>query len=219
MNSTRIILVEDNPEIQDLFELLFANMDEFVLAGSYQNSFDIEGHVESERPDILLINIELLVMAGLKLVKKLKKSHPKLRILLLSVFEDDEDVICAMNEGAEGFILMNKSIDQLAADFRESIVNINSVPEILTNNVKPMLNGSDRFTNGESLDSHKLSAREREVLEILSKGASYKKIAEELNLSYGTIHSHIKNIYKKIGVNSMSEAVVKAMKDKLVVLF
>ena len=166
--------------------------------------------------DLILMDIEMPVLDGIETTEIVKQKYPQIKIIMLTVFDNDENIFKAIKAGADGYLL--KEIN--AKDLHEGIVEtLNGGaamnPSIALKTLKLLRNPID-FSGKTSQDDIKLSDREIQVLEQLSKGLSYSLIAENLFLSTGTIRKHIENIYKKLQVHNKLEAVEKAKKNNLI---
>ncbi len=166
--------------------------------------------------DLILMDIEMPVLDGIETTEIVKQKYPQIKIIMLTVFDNDENIFKAIKAGADGYLL--KEIN--AKDLHDGIVEtLNGGaamnPSIALKTLKLLRNPID-FSCKTNQDDIKLSEREIQVLEQLSKGLSYNLIAENLFLSTGTIRKHIENIYKKLQVHNKLEAVEKAKKNNLI---
>lgn len=160
--------------------------------------------------DVVLMDIEMPVMNGIEATEAIKKRYPHIKVIILTVFDNDENIFKAIKAGADGYLL--KEID--AKDLHDGIVEtLNGgaamTPSIALKTLR-LLRNPIQIDNAKEKEDVKLSERETEVLEQLSKGLSYTKISENLVLSPSTVRKHIENIYKKLQVHSKIEAVQKA---------
>lgn len=166
--------------------------------------------------DLILMDIEMPTMNGIEATSVVKQKYPHIKIIMLTVFDNDENIFNAIKAGADGYLL--KEIN--AKDLHDGIVEtLNGGaamnPSIALKTLK-LLRNPIQVESNEELEEIKLTNRETEVLEQLSKGLSYNLIAENLILSTGTIRKHIENIYRKLQVHNKLEAVQKAKKNKLI---
>ena len=166
--------------------------------------------------DLILMDIEMPVLNGIETTEIVKQKYPHIKIIMLTVFDNDENIFNAIKAGADGYLL--KEIN--AKDLHDGIVEtLNGGaamnPSIALKTLK-LLRNPINFNNKETQEDIKLTEREVQVLEQLSKGLSYNIIAEHLFLSTGTIRKHIENIYKKLQVHNKLEAVEKAKKNNLI---
>lgn len=219
MKSTRILIFDDNHKIRESLAFLFDNTEGFYLVGSYSNGHNVEELVNHLKPDVVLMDIDMPEISGIEAVKRIRKVQPDLAIMMLTVFDDDQKIVDSLKAGANGYLLKNKSLDRLIESVRELKEGGAPLTPSIAKKVLEMFKDKKNAEPAMPAESFNLSEREKEVLTSLVKGASYKMIADQLNVSYGTVHSHLKHIYKKMHVNSMSEAVIKAMNGKVSLFF
>ncbi|MBL7726195.1 MAG: response regulator transcription factor [Dinghuibacter sp.] len=161
-------------------------------------------------PDVVLMDIELPGRSGIELTAAIKQKIPHTGILMQTVFDDDNRVFDSLCAGASGYLLKNTSPARILEAIREVYEGGAPMsPAIASKVVHSFHKKNDAGTTG-------LTEREMAVLHHLVQGKSYKMIAAAMNISYGTVHSHMKNIYAKLHVNSMSEAVARALRDRMV---
>ena len=171
---------------------------------------------ENHNIDIVLMDIEMPVMNGIEATEIVKQKYPQIKVIMLTVFDNDENIFNAIKAGADGYLL--KEVN--AKDLHDGIVDtLNGGaamnPSIALKTLKLLRNPID-IENHLEQENIKLTKRETQVLEQLSKGLSYQLIAENLILSKGTVRKHIENIYKKLQVHNKLEAVQKAQKNNLI---
>ena len=212
----RIAIFDDNKNIRESIAMLLKTVKEFEVVGSFAHVLDCMDDIKEVNPDLILMDIEMPGMNGIEAVRIIKKELPGIQILMQTVFEDDDRVFDSICAGASGYILKNfintKLIDSIKElQFGGSPMSPSIARKVLTK--MQAINPSKELQNNE--DYH-LTKREKEVLACVVNGLSHKMIADELNISYETVRSHIKNIYEKLHVVSVTQAVSKAMKEKLV---
>lgn len=215
MPNTRILIFDDNKRIRESLQYLFDNTNGFEVCGAFGHCREVEKVVVESKPDVVLMDIDMHEITGIEAVKRIRKINPTLSVLMLTVFDDDQKVMEAIMAGATGYILKNKSLDRLVEAIRELEEGGAPMTPAIARRVLELFK-EQKIAEVAEKEDFNLSKRETEVLSALVKGASYKMVADQLHLSYDTVHSHIRNIYKKLQVNSMSEAVAKAMRNKLV---
>lgn len=171
---------------------------------------------ENHNIDLILMDIEMPVLNGIETTEIVKQKYPHIKIIMLTVFDNDENIFNAIKAGADGYLLKEIKAKDLHDGIIETLNGGAAMnPSIALKTLKLLRNPIDfSFKNCE--DDIKLSEREIQVLEQLSKGLSYNVIAENLILSSGTIRKHIENIYKKLQVHNKLEAVEKAKKNNLI---
>ena len=213
MKDIRVCIFEDNTQLREsLFTLIDAS-DGFVCVGSFANCEDVIDKVASVKPDVILMDIELPGMNGIDAVRVIKEKIPESKILMETIFEDDEKVFESICNGAEGYILKNTPPQEIMDAIKE--IHDGGAPMTPAIALKVMRMFKQNLSVNKD-NSFNLSSREKEILKCLVDGMSYKLIASHCFISIDTVHGHIKNIYKKLQVHSKSEAVVKAIKGKIV---
>ena len=211
MSGIRVIIFDDNDSLRDSIAMLLQDTADFTLVGSYMHCLDVIENIEDTKPDVVIMDIDMPGMNGIEGVKLIRRKFPTLQILMLTVFDDDEKVFAAIKAGADGYILKNAEPPNL----------LNAISEVYNGGV-PMTPGIARkalhqfqaILPDEQKD-YSLSMREKEVLGLLVDGLSYKMIAGKLSITYDTVRAHMKKIYEKLHVASMTEAVAKAITQKL----
>jgi len=211
MNGIRVIIFDDNDSLRDSVAMLLAESGDFCLAGAYSHCLDVTNNIRDTKPDVVIMDIDMPGINGIEAVKVIRMNFPSVQILMLTVFDDDEKVFAAIKAGAGGYILKNAEPQNL----------LHAISEVY-NGGAPMTPGIARkvlrqfhdMLPEEKKDYH-LSKRESEVLCLLVEGDSYKMIAGKLNITYDTVRAHMKKIYEKLHVASMTEAVAKAITQKL----
>ncbi|OOQ61523.1 response regulator transcription factor [Mucilaginibacter pedocola] len=193
----RIIIIEDNSKIREGFAAVIETSGEYFVAGQYDNCEEALKKLPDDRPDLVLMDIDLPGMNGIEGTMRIRKQLPDCIVLIITVLEDSQKVFQSLCAGAGGYIVKNSDIEHILQNIAEAFSG--GAPMSL--HIAKMVVRSF----GRAQDSP-LSEREREVLKGISEGKSYSKIALELFISKETVRSHIKNIYQKLAVNSKSEA-------------
>lgn len=203
----RLMIVEDDRDIRDGLRLIAERTKGVAFAGAYGDAESAIAEVTKARPDVILLDIELPGMTGIKAIPELKTKYEKANILMLTVHQDDQAVFDSLCAGASGYLIKTAHPDKIMEAVRE--IHSGGVP--MTASIARMVIQSFQRQNNPDL-----TPKESEILKLLCQGHSYKMIADSMFVSWETVHSHIKNIYKKLNVNSKSEAVIKALKQKMV---
>ena len=162
-------------------------------------------------PDIVLMDIEMPGEDGISGVRKIKKEFPQIRIIMQTVFEDEVRIFASLQAGAEGYILKNASAERLIQSIKEVYEGGASMTPSVALRVM-------KFFNQPKLEhpEYNLTNKEKEVLAFLSEGNSYKMIAGKMGISYFTVNTHVRNIYEKLHVHCVGEAVSIALKNKII---
>lgn len=207
----KIAVFEDNTQYREGLELLIVTSPGMELCGSFADTHRLVQKIEALQPDVVLMDINIPGVNGIDAVKIIKDAFPAISICMQTVFEDEDKIFASMCNGASGYILKNAP----PAKVVQAIHEVAEGGSFFSPSVaKKILVHFQQYT-GTHLQVQ-LSEREREILKLLVDGMSYKLIADKLFISYETVHSHIKKIYEKLHVNSKSEAVAKAIKNRLV---
>lgn len=208
-----LIIFEDRESLRESLKLLLETESRIQLQAMYPNCRQADKYIMEHKPDVVLMDIDMPEINGIEGVKMIKAVRPETQIIMLTVFDDDEKIFESIKAGADGYIL-KKSIpaELINAIYNASIGGSSISPGVAAK----VLNAFRIKHTQQKTETFHLSKREQEVLELLTKGYSYKKIAADLFVSIDTIGSHIKNIYSKLHVNSAPEAVAKALKYKIV---
>lgn len=207
----KIVVFEDNQKFRESLEFLIVTSNDMELCGSFEDTNRLLPRIEALQPDVVLMDINIPGKNGIEATKEIKEHYPAVQICIQTVFEEDDKVFASLCAGASGYILKNTPPDKVLQAIREvADGGAFFTPSIAK---KVLFNFQQQPEKAEYI---KLSDKEREVLKHLVDGLSYKMIAEKVFLSFHTIHSHIKNIYEKLHVNSKGEAVAKAIKNRLV---
>jgi len=211
MQRTRIAIFEDNNDLRDSLAMIIESVPEFELTGSFSNAQRLDMKMKESRPDVVLMDINMPGLTGIDAVIQIHEHYPVTKIVMQTVFEDDDKVFASLCAGASGYILKNTPPERVLQAIREVAAGgAFFTPAI----ARKVLNNFQQ--NILSPEFIQLSQREKEVLNHLVNGLSYKMIASQCSISYETVHSHVKKIYEKLHVNSKGEAVAKALRNKLV---
>jgi DNA-binding NarL/FixJ family response regulator len=208
----KVLIYDDNEVLRTTMQILIAEDKDFELLALMPNAETVETDVDVMKPDVILMDIDMPKVNGVEAVKKIRKTNSKLPIIMLTVFDDDENIFNAICAGATGYILKSCATEEIPSAIR--MVLAGGAP--MTGSVaRKVLQMVPQAKSGEQEKSN-LSQKEIAILQSLVNGYSYKMIAADLNISIDTVRFHIKKIYDKLHVHSATEAVSKAIKDKLV---
>jgi DNA-binding NarL/FixJ family response regulator len=206
----RTLIYEDNELLRESLSSLILLNAELELVDSFQEAIDVTEHVASLHPDLLLMDIEMPGISGIEATRLVRRLHPDLAIIILTVFEDSENVLNAIKAGASGYLL-KKHISLKLFDAIDEVMG-GGAPMSPTV-ARLVINSMQRPSNA---NQYNLTLREKEILNSLSQGNSYKMIAVDYRISIDTVRTHIKRIYEKLHVHSQTEAVSKALNEGLV---
>jgi DNA-binding NarL/FixJ family response regulator len=204
--SLRIVIVEDNEVVREAFAIYIRDLSHHVVINTYDRCETSIENLQSDSPDVILMDLELPGMHGLQGIKEIRKLRPQVNIIVITVHDNSEMVFEALCAGASGYITKTSNHFRILDAIEE--VARGGAP--MSGNIAKMVVESFRRNT-----SSPLTSRETEVLHLLAKGKSYKDIADILFVHVETIKSHIKNIYAKLQVSNKAEAIQKGIKDKL----
>ena len=209
----KLAIFEDNPKFIEAIGIMVEAMNEVELVGVYTDTSDIVNQLSDSRPDIVLMDIKIKPLNGIESTKLILEHFPQIRILMQTVFEDDNHVFAAICAGASGYILKRHLQDALPAYLKE--IQNGGAP--MSPNIAQHILALFRkhFFHTTLAESYNLSKREKEILKLLVEGLSYKMIADRCSISIETVKTHFKRIYEKLHVASMTEAVAKAIYENL----
>jgi DNA-binding NarL/FixJ family response regulator len=213
--SLRIAIFDDNKNIRDSINLLLQTEPSFEVVGLFSHVLDCIDDVIESRPDIVLMDIEMPGMSGIEAVEQIKKEFPQVQILMQTVFEDDDRVFDSICAGASGYILKNHLNTKLVDAIKELQFGGSPMSPPIARKVLGRLQQTPQI-KPDQIPDYQLTPREKEVLGCIVNGLSYKMIGAELNISYETVRSHVKKIYEKLHVASLTEVVAKAIHQKIV---
>lgn len=203
----KVVVVEDDPEIRMNLSLIINSSDELICEHHFGSAELFLKSVDDVAPDVVLMDIQLPKMNGIDAVKELKLKRRHIEVLMLTVHQNDKLVFDSLCAGASGYLVKNTPPAKIVDAIQEAMRG--GAP--MSSQVARMVVGSFR-----KKQDNLLSQRERDVLEQLCEGKSYKSIGDTLFISQDTVRSHIKSIYKKLEVNSKGEAVAKALRTRII---
>jgi len=203
-----ISLVEDNHQLRGTLARLLDCADGFRCVSQYANAEDALAGLPKDKPDVVLMDINLPGMNGVECVRRLKQIAPEISAVMLTAYEDTENIFNALAAGANGYLLKRAPRAELLDAIRE--VQRGGSP--MTTHIARKVVQSFQKQSPAAPAAESLSAREQEVLDHLSQGFLYKEIAEKMGISYETVHTYIRRIYEKLQVRTRTEAVAKFLR-------
>lgn len=206
----RVAIFEDNKLVRDALEAILNGTGGYSCVGTFSDGNNWDEKIKKSRPEVLLMDIEMPGLNGIEVTRQLQQHYPDIKIVIQTVFNDSEKIFSALCAGASGYILKNDPPNK----YLEAITEVYSGGASMNVSVaKKALAffSANSFSNLPLSDEeHNLSQREKEILLLMAEGLDYKSIADKVFISYDTVRTHVKHIYKKLHVNSRSEAVQKA---------
>ena len=214
MKVLKVTIFEDNRSLREGMYQLINGSPGFTCSGAFANCNNLVKDIEAADPDVILMDIEMPGISGIEAVRIIKEKFPKIKILMETIFDENDKIFQSICNGAEGYILKNTPPAQILSAIKEVYEGGAPMTPNIASKVLKMF--KNRPPESGVLEEFNLTDREKEILKCLVDGMSYKMIADACFISADTVNGHIKNIYKKLQVHSKSEAVVKAIKTRLV---
>lgn len=203
-----VSIVEDNEKLRTTLARVLNRAEGFQCRSHYGTAEEALSKLPADSPEVVLMDINLPGMNGVECAGKLKQLLPKLQVIMLTVYEDTENIFNALAAGASGYLLKRTS----TAELLEAIREVHSGGSPMTTHIARKVVQSFQKPVSTSAPGEALSQREQEVLDCLAQGLIYKEIAEKLGISYETVHTYIRRIYEKLQVRTRTEAVAKFLK-------
>jgi len=208
----KILLYDDNEALRDSLETLLKEEPDFELQAAMPDAETVVTDINEFMPDVVLMDIDMPGTNGVEAVRLIRAINASLPVIMLTVFDDNENIFNAICAGASGYILKRNAIEELSAAVRDVLRG--GAP--MTGSVARKVLGMVPQAKTAAQENGNLTVKETAILQFLVNGYSYKMIAAELKISIDTVRFHIKKIYDKLHVHSATEAVSKAIKNKLV---
>ena len=208
----RVSIYEDNPNLTETLQWILESSTDILQVGAHADAVNAINNVNTEKPDVILMDIEMPHVTGIEAVSQINKNckNPP-KILMLTVFDDTARIFEAIKAGAVGYLLKNTSSDKII----EAVKEVHQGGAAMSPSIALKVLS---FMQEPKTNPYQLTEREVNVLQRLVEGDSYKLIAAHYDISISTVQKHIVHIYQKLHVNSKGEAITKALRDKLVSL-
>lgn len=208
MQKIKLLIYEDNDVLRQSLVLMMQGTPDVQVAGAFSNCSAVRQQVDELKPDVVLMDIDMPGHNGIYGTAVIKERSPQINVLMYTVFDDDEKLFAALEAGADGYLLKNTSPLKVYEAVKDVILG--SAP--LSPGVAQKVLNVFHQRPIKKEPGHALTEREKEILNFLIKGHTYKSIAEQCGITLDTVKTHIKNIYAKLQVSSGKEAVAKVMK-------
>jgi len=209
----QLLIFEDNARLRQSLELLLNDEKNFHVAGAFPDCDKADLQVEEFDVDLVVMDIDMPGIGGVEGVKRIKNANPDIKVVMHTMFDDDSRIFDSICAGADGYMLKNTSPLQLVNALQEVMLGGAPMSPFVAQKV------FQHFRNNNTLsEKFDLTAREKEILELLVKGNSYKMIADKSGVTIDTVKKHLQNIYHKLHVNCGTEAVAKALQHKIIKL-
>lgn len=209
----RIAIFDDNKSRREGLEMLVNLSDDLECVGTFNDCRNVVEHVRELRPDVVLMDIDMPFVNGIEGVRLLRTQYPDLKILMQTIFEDDDKIFDSICAGADGYILKKATLSDLVSAIDEVCNGGAPMTPSIAKKVLLLMQTKNKRNQQEQFQ---LTQREQEILSLLVEGFSYKMIADKCHISITTVNTHIQHIFEKLQVNSGTEAVAKALNNRIV---
>ncbi|MBK7807384.1 MAG: response regulator transcription factor [Saprospiraceae bacterium] len=210
MQKIKVAIYEDNNGLRDILASIIRESEEFELAGEFGHCIDVVQNTKAFAPEVIIMDIDMPGRTGIEGVKELKAVYPEVEVIMNTVFDDDDRIFYALKAGATGYLLKKNSLATLLTAIKDVKNGGAPISPSIARKVLQLPFASGIETNS----TFNLSEREIEILKHLSKGLSYKMVANEMVISLDTVRTYVKRIYEKLRVHSITEAVHKVFIEK-----
>ncbi|MBL7736430.1 MAG: response regulator transcription factor [Chitinophagaceae bacterium] len=212
----RVAVFEDNKLVRDAMKEILNESPGFVCTGSFPNGEDWESDIRNSNPHVILMDIEMPGINGIELTKKIRSHFPDIKILAQTVFNDNDRIFHMLCNGASGYLLKTDPPSRYLDAVREVYNGGAAINTAIAKKILGFFSNSNVILVEPSNHDYQISDREKEILNHMVKGLDSKAIAAKLFISYETVRTHVKHIYKKLHVASRNEAVMKAIQKRLI---
>ncbi|MBS1752318.1 MAG: response regulator transcription factor [Bacteroidetes bacterium] len=206
----RILLYDDSDQFRDVISLLLDQTEGFEVVGKFNNCETAETDIELLKPQVILMDIDMPGTTGIDGVRIIRQKNDKVKIIMLTVFDNNKHIYDAIRFGANGYILKKSTAGEIISAIKDVFNGGAPMNSSIATQVLQMF-----ASMSPGNQNYRLSEKEKEVLKLLVEGNSYKMVAADLKISIDTVRTHIRSIYEKLQVNSKSAAVAKALKDRI----
>ena len=212
--AVKIMIEEDHSMIREGLKQLLELEGDFEVIAEACDGVECLEKLLTVKPDVLLLDINMPNMNGLEVLQKMKDKRMKVKVLVLTVHNEVEYLLKAVNIGVNGYLLK----DSESAELKKAILAVVNGDDYIQPSLIPLLNAKMIDIDNDSVKIEKLTRRELEVLKLLAIGKYNKEVAEELEISERTVKNHVSNIFKKIGVTDRTQAAVFAIRNNLITI-
>lgn len=209
---SKVVVFEDNPHLRDTMNFLVNMSDRFVCVCTFPDTRDLVNKLARYEPDLVIMDIEMPGMNGIDSTRLLKQHFPDVKVLVYTVFDDDERIFQALCAGGSGYLLKSSTPEQVLRALDDLVAGGAALSPAVAERMVKYFRSNVSYATAD----YDLTAREKETLQQMVEGKSYKMMADAMSVSVETVKYHVKNIYRKLHVSSSSEAVSKAIKQNIV---
>ena len=201
-----VLIADDHAIIREALETAISRASDMTLVGQAETGLEAVALNTRLKPDVILLDLRMPEMDGLQALRAIKKDRPEARVVVLTSFDTEDDIIAALKAGASGYILKGTRSQTVLAAIRGAHAGVSLLDPAVISRLAAGVTG----LKAKSAESGLVTDRELKVLGLLAKGHSNRRVGEELHISTGTVKSHLSHIFRKLDVADRTEAVVKA---------
>ena len=205
-----IIIFEDDDQLRNSLVVLIGNSNDYTVIGNYANALDAAAVIRTYKPDVVIMDINMPGKTGTQAVAEIKEARPQTAVIMYTMFEDDEKLFNSLCAGANGYILKKTSPHKLFEAIKEVMEGGAPMSPTIARRVL------QSFEIKSAGREYHLTAREKQILQLLIKGYGVKIIAAELKMAFDTARTHLKYIYQKLHVNCGKEAIAKVLRERII---
>lgn len=209
----RVLIYDDNAGRRKALEMLLKSAKDMLCVGTFENCSNVVEEVREAQPDVVLMDIDMPKVNGIDGLKLINRNFPDVLVIMQTVFEEEEKIFAAVRSGAHGYFLKKTPPEKLVEGIRDAMEGGAPMTPVIARKVLELMQD---YAPGKKAEQFQLTPRELEILSLLIKGMSYKMIAAQTGVSWHTINGHCKKIYEKLHVHSATEAVAKAIDQRIV---
>jgi DNA-binding NarL/FixJ family response regulator len=209
----RVSIFEDNKLVRDALQAILDGTPGFICSGVFADGNHWQQDIQRSQPDVILMDIEMSGLNGIEVTQKLQTHFPNIKVLIQTVFNDADKIFNALCAGASGYILKNDPPHKYLEAINEVYNGGAPMNPLVAKKVLSFFGSKNVILVAPENNDYHLSQREIEILQLMKSGENYRNIADKAFISYETVRTHVKNIYKKLHVASRSEAVQKVLQQ------
>jgi DNA-binding NarL/FixJ family response regulator len=217
MTKIRLLLADDHAIVRRGLQLFLKTQPDFELVGEAATGQEVLERVAELQPDIVLMDLHMPVVNGIEATRQIKASHPAVKVIVLTSFSDHDHVLPAVKAGARGYLLKDIEPDELAKSIRQVYAGkVELHPDVAGLLLEQIANPEDSAPERNATPFDELTAREREVLQLIASGLTNKEIAAALFITEKTVKTHVSHILEKLGLSDRTQAAILAVKHGMI---
>ncbi len=221
MRNINLLIVDDHPMIREGLVAMLTPYPDINIVGTCSDGQEAIESVEAHAPDIILMDIKMLKVNGFEATREIVSNYPGVKVIMLTIFEDAESIRLALQAGASGYMLKQASREKLVESIRrafkgETIIDSMLLSQLVTDYTRLAQGYTTRGYSLSADESSELTPRESEVARFLAQGLTNKEISARTHLAVDTVKTHLRSIYRKMGVKNRSQAITELMTNKYV---